>query len=385
MNIGIDGHFVTRLPRRGIGIYSLNLIRHLVAEYPQHEFFIYIRHSDEERILPLLKNVHIRQLSAFTDPFWEQVMLPLAIKRDNVDILHSLGNTAPLFVSNKIKKILTLHDVMFLQNSDLFPTPKTWYQRMGRLYRILISPRSAKNSDAIITVSNFSKLDIAKLIPGLLLPKIHAIHSAGDPIFADLNTKLNSSREINTIEKSKSPFILCLGADDPRKNTYRTILAYLKLIEDKQIAEHLIVVGYKNWQSSNSYRLVVKANAIDRVHFLPYIQVDDLISLYINAQFFLYPSLYEGFGFPLLEAFSSGCPVIASSTTSIPEVGGDAPIYIDPLNVEELTSAMKKLINNPELRATLVARGLNRSSDFSWEATAMNTMNVYKACLEFKN
>ena len=177
------------------------------------------------------------------------------------------------------------------------------------------------------------------------------------------------------------PFIFCLGADDPRKNTLRMVQAYLKLVRENDVTEKLVIAGYKNWENSQAYKEVLQVGATDKVKFLSFVPMLELVSLYRHATLFAYPSLYEGFGIPILEAFNMGCPVVASGTTSIPEVGGDAALYIDPENVEELAAAMLRLISEPDLRELMSRLGCVRASQFGWDRVASQTMEVYRSCL----
>jgi len=381
MRIGIDAHFVTRLPRRGIGAYSLNLIREVVLARPDFEFYLYIRHPDLEEVLPKTPNVCVRKLSAPLDPLWEQVALPLAARRDRIDVLHTLGNTGPLFVPNRILHVLSLMDVMFLQSGELVPTPVTMYQRVGRWYRSLVSPRCARKAAAVITISEFSKRDIIKFIPGLDSRRLTVTHLACDPSFTNFGGAA-ASRELTSLRSiSDAPFILCLGADDPRKNTLRLVQAYLKLLREDCIAETLVIVGYKNWETSLVYKEVLKAGVMEKVKFLSFVPMPELVRLYRHATLFAYPSLYEGFGIPILEAFNSGCPVVAAGTTSIPEVGGDAALYINPESVEDLAAAMLRLINDPALRESMINLGRDRAGQFGWDRVANQTIDVYRRCL----
>lgn len=380
MRVGIDGHFATRLPRRGIGTYALNLINAITSTFPNVEFYIYIRHPDSEMILPNLTNVKIRLIKAFADPVWEQVMLPLALSRDSLDVFHSLGNTGPLVMPRNVCHVLSLMDVMFLHSNKFLPKPTNFYQIIGRLYRSLIAPKVAKNSDAIITISEYSKNDILKMINSISENKISVVNLDCDPLFKEGHKTFDDHEDVIKLFGLKTPFILCLGADDPRKNTLRIILSYIGLVQNHNINEDLVLVGYKNWESSFCYREVLRANLTARVHFLPFVSTANLVGLYRGAKLFLYPSLYEGFGIPLLEAFNLGCPVIASNTTSIPEVGCNAPLYIDPESLLDLNAAIFSLIKNSQLRLIMKERGLSRAKDFSWRNVAMKTMGVYKQC-----
>lgn len=379
--VGIDAHFVTRLPRRGIGTYSLNLIRELVVLHPNIEFYLYIRHPDLEGVLPRAPNVHIRQLLAALDPLWEQVALPFYARRDRVDILHSLGNTGPVFISRHIRHVLSLMDVMFLQSGEFFPKPVTLYQSIGRWYRALVAPRCSRNATAVITISEFSKCDIIKFMPGLNPGRLTVTHLACDSSFTELNSVAIARCKSLQSSGADAPFILCLGADDPRKNTLRMVQAYLKMVRENEVAENLVIAGYKNWESSLAYKEVLEASASDKVKFLAFVPMPELVSLYRHATLFAYPSLYEGFGIPILEAFNTGCPVVASGTTSIPEVGGDAVLYIDPESVEELAAGMLRLINDPALRQLLSSLGRARAAQFGWDRVANQTIDVYQRCL----
>ena len=384
MKIGIDCRFVTRQPRRGIGNYSLNLVIALVELDPTIEYILYIAEPDVEGILPNLSNVTVRQLWPSIYPIWENIVLPLAAINDQLDVLHCLGNTAPLLLPSNTPLVLTIHDVMFLQNNEFSPKPITWYQKFGRLYRAFNVPSVARLAAKIVSVSEFSKHDILSLIPRVDASQVVVSHQSCDPIF--LNTSGFADAFSNDVsEIVRNPFIFCLGANDPRKNTLCLVCAYLKLLKQKNTSENLVISGYANWEKSESYRVVKEAGAESRVKFLDFITIDELAMLYRNAVVFVYPSLYEGFGIPILEAFSSGCPVIASNVTSIPEVGGDAALYFDPRSEDQIANSLQLVLSDSVLRETLKEKGRVRAKQFSWSETARKTLAVYKACLNESN
>jgi glycosyltransferase involved in cell wall biosynthesis len=379
VRVGIDARFITRQPRRGIGNYSLNLVAELVKLKPDTEFFLYISAADAEGLLPSAANVTVRRLQMPAYPFWEQVALPYAAVRDRLDILHCLGNTAPVVIPGSVRLVLSLMDVMFLQTGDFVPKPTNQYQALGRIYRRTFAPRCARAADQIITISEFSRRDILHFIPGLDPLRVHVTHLSCDAVFG---ASSNHPTQDRLPDASSQPYIFALGANDPRKNTLRLVNAYLALLRKNRLEHNLVISGYSGWERSESYQVVRDAGATDRVRFLSYIGIDELAALYRNAAFFVYPSLYEGFGIPLLEAFSSGCPVLASNLTSIPEVGGDAAIYFNPLSEEEISQAMYKLIHDRELDQSLVQRGYARALEFSWAETARQTVSVYDRCLQ---
>lgn len=374
MKIGIDARFAATIPRRGIGTYSLHLIAELIKLERDIEFILYTDSDDIESALPSAPNVKIKRLLPRFYPFWEHFSLPLAVKRDKLDLLHTLGNTAPLLLPNRTRLVLTLHDVMFLQSGELIPLPRTMYQRAGRLYRRLVVPANTRRASVVITISEYSRKDILKSIPNLPEIKVVPILEACDPKF--------SAKSLSSKKLTKRPYLVCLGAEDPRKNTLRIVQAYLNSVNNYDIEEDLVIVGYSNYIGSDTHRLVMSVNAENRVHFLSFISLEELISLYQHATALLYISLYEGFGIPILEAFNSGCPVIASNTTSIPEVAGDAAIYVEPSSVNSIELAIGRICADNSLQSDLRAFGLERAKQFSWRKTAIETANIYRKVLK---
>jgi glycosyltransferase involved in cell wall biosynthesis len=369
LRVGLDARFATRRPRRGIGAYSLNLMRKMCQMEPNVEFFVYIDRPDQAGELPVGTNVHVRLVRHLPYPLWEQVALPLMALMDRLDVLHCLGNTAPLVLTRKVRLILSLHDVMFLQSGKEVPTPVTTYQRIGRWYRRVVAPRCARRAATVVTVSLHAKADILKYIAGLEASNVVVTYQSCDQAFS-----LDSSA---VSLPSGMPFILCLGAHDPRKNTSRIVRAYLGLVAKGSISEKLVIVGYRGWQHSEIFQEVVRGNATDRVEFKDFVSLGELVALYRNANFLVYPSLYEGFGIPVLEAFSTGCPVITSRVSSLPEIGGEAALYVDPTREDEIATAMSSLSNDAQLRASLAAKGYARARAFDWARTARKTLATY--------
>jgi glycosyltransferase involved in cell wall biosynthesis len=373
MRIGIDARFALRHPRRGIGTYSYHLLTSLVPLDQSVNYVIYTDRADADGVLPSSSNVQIRRLWPSAYPLWEQVAFPLALQRDELDLLHTLGNTSPFWLPTRTRLVITLHDVMFLKSGESIPVPKTAYQRAGRVYRALTAPINARQASAVITISEFSRQDILQSISGLDEAKVIPIFESCDPRFTP-----RSQTSASNIER---PFLLCLGAEDPRKNTFRIVQSYLHAVRNHGVEHDLVICGYANWMGSSVHRLVQAENAEPRVRFLPFISVNELITLYQQASAMLYISLYEGFGIPLLEAFSCGCPVVASDTTSIPEVAGDAAFYVDPTNSSAIESAIVRLCADTGLQSELRALGFRRAKQFSWEKTATKTLEVYRSLL----
>jgi glycosyltransferase involved in cell wall biosynthesis len=371
LKIGIDARFATRSPIRGIGNYSRFLISELTSCAPDVLFYLYISDEDSENILPEEPNVIIKRIRVPFYPLWEQLSLPYFTWKDGIDILHSLGNTAPVFLPKSCKLVLSLMDVMFLKSADQTPSPTNLYQRLGKFYRKILVPVIARRARKIITISEFSKRDILDSIHDISGSVVEVIYLSCNPYFRD---KTNSEFAL----KIEGKYILILGAEDPRKNTLRAVNAYVELVKQCEIAENLVIVGYSNWKKSASFKVIKKAQLLDRVVILDYISTQELVDLYRNASLFLFPSIYEGFGIPLIESFNVGCPVVASKSTSIPEVGGGAAIYVDPLSVEDIVEKIKFTINDSHLLEELIIKGFERANIFCWKKTALKTLDVYK-------
>ncbi len=382
MILGIDARFAVQ-SRRGIGNYTLNLIKNLAQIDCYNQYILYIDRADSENVLPKQKNFKIKRLRPANYLVWEQIALSMQAKKDGLDILHCTGNTGPIRLDKQIKLIITIHDVMFLINSSVLPESSSLYQRWGRTYRKINVPIVAKYAERIITVSCFSKADIKKHIPILKNAVIDVTHEAYAESFLPLNRNDARDKIKNKFGITEN-YILLLGANDPRKNTGFVIRKYIELKRDKRIKEKLIIVGLPDWRQTNFYNTIVQSNSTEDIIFTEFISEEDLVLFYNCASVFLYPSLYEGFGIPVLEAMACGVPVIASNITSIPEVVGDAAFLINPRNHSELETTLLALLNDPILRKNLIERGFEQIKKFSWQKMAKETLLVYQNVYEEK-
>jgi len=377
MKIGIDARFAIH-NRRGIGNYTLRLIRHLAEIDIRNEYILYIDRGDVENVLPKQDNFRIKKLRPANYLIWEQVALPMQAKKDGLDILHCTGNTAPLYLDKNIKLILTIPDVMYLKPYSILPRSPSLYQRLGRTYRKIIVPKAIKNVSSVITISNFSKKDIMEHIPLIKEDSISVIYLAADNSFRGVNkneaiTKLKEKFGIN------GSYMLAFGGIDPRKNTELIINMFIESKGKEQINEKLVIVGIPNWKQTKFYNVVQKSECRDNIIFTNFVSEEDLVLLYNSASVFLYPSLYEGFGIPPLEAMACGVPVITSNTTSIPEVVGNAALLINPRDGEDIKKALLSLLNDEMLRKDLIKRGLEQVKKFSWGKMAEETLEVYNS------
>ncbi|RWY50198.1 glycosyltransferase family 4 protein [Mucilaginibacter gilvus] len=302
------------------------------------------------------EGLKLQKTGKYKSHVWEQLELPAYLnKLAKKPLLLNLCNTAPLFYKNQI---VTVHDIAYMRGN--------WHSRSFRsLYKVII-PTVLKNSKHVITVSEFSKAEI-----------MDAYKIAGDKISVVYNAGFSAP----DIEKSdrgdlelKYPYILSVGSIDPRKNLKRLIKAFLNL---KQTDFTLYLTGAYNANFKTDPELdVLLKNNEERIVFLGYRTDAELIYLYQNALCFAYPSLYEGFGLPPVEAMAAGCPVITSGITSLPEICGSAALYCDPLNIPDITSKMDNMIEDSYLRENLIAQGYENAGKYSWQLSGKLLMDV---------
>ena len=375
MRIGIDCYWLSL--RRGIGNYTYNLLYALSKVATDHSFVLYVNDPKVLSAVPIDPRFTIKVLGKkLPYPVWEQVSLPLAAARDRLDILHCLANTAPLFLPRHLKLILTIHDVMYLLPTSVLPQSPSFYQRVGRLYYRLLAPQAAKRAICIMTVSKHSMRDI---VDKLHVPnkKIQVIYESGNVQCR----RLADSSPVTEVKQRYSiegQFIFALGALDPRKNTVGVLRSFAYLRQMTALPIKLVIAGLSQKAKSN-FQSVVSEMVLDRhVILLGFISEEELVVLYNGASVFLYLSLYEGFGMPVLEAMECGTPVITSSAGSIPEVAGEAALFVDPKNPEEIAHAILQIITDAELRNLMIEKGFKRAKRFSWTNTAQQVLEIYR-------
>lgn len=309
-----------------------------------------------------LKRVRVIRRGYFGGHFWEQFFLPITffLSRD-VAILLNLANTGPLLTK---RQIVVIHDVAYFHN------PRWFSWRFSFLYRKII-PLLAKRCRKILTDSSFSKNEILRYIPGVDT-KVSVVFPGG----VSTSAFKVASGIANKVEAGR--YVLAVSSIDPRKNFERLIKAFVKL---KDIDVNLLIVGAPN-KVFGGQDLKALISADSRIRFLGHLSDSALYDIYRNAQLFVYPSLYEGFGLPPLEAMSFGCPVLTSNLASIPEACSDGAYYVNPYDVDALSAAMRRLLEDIGLRKELVSKGYKNLRRFSWNTTAKNlSEEVRSACI----
>ena len=369
MRIGIEAQRIFRKNKHGMDYVVLQEIRELQKIDTRNEYFVFVAPGDD-RCLEDTQNVHILEIGGDFYPLWEQVTLMKAANELNLDMLHCTSNTAP--IRCKIPLILTLHDIIFLEPRD--KANKSFYQNMGWFYRRLVVPRILKKCKRIITVSNFEKNNIMSKLD-LPQGKIAMIYNGYNEWFKPLDdTEQIYKKYIDT-----SGYFFFLGNTDPKKNTERTLVAYSKYLEKSEVKRQLLMADLdKSFLSSIIERNHIE-NILPQIVMPGYIVNKDLPYIYNNAFAFLYTSLRESFGIPLLEAMACGTPVITSNTSSMPEIGGPEAILINPENPDEIAEKMLQLEKDEALYQRQKKIGPIRAKCFSWQQTAEHLLDLYES------
>jgi len=347
MSIWVNARFLTQRIT-GVQRFAIEISRQLKRLSPDIKFVApgNIIHD------ALAAELNIVAHGKMSGHLWEQWELPLFLKKRGRPLLINLGNTSPLHYKNKI---VVIYDVSFIRN------PR-WFSKKFYYYYKFIVARAAREAIKIITVSEFSKKEIQELL-NISADKIEIVYAAapkeaGDEIGKDL---CRSGR-----------YILAVSSMGPNKNLNNLVAAFIGS-GIKHVK--LIIVGPGN-RSFSHKKLVEAIGSNPDIIFTGYVSDHDLFGLYRRAEFFIYPSLYEGFGIPPLEAMACGCPVIVSRASSLPEICGDAALYVNPHDIDDIKRALSEILGNGELRQELILRGRERVKLFSWNDSAMRLMKI---------
>lgn len=372
MKIGVDGRAAKWYRGTGIGTYTYQLINSLNKIDSINDYLVFL---PENTALELGDNFEIQSVKANSDSnFWDEVKVENNFYNKNLDIYHVPQNGVGLSNNLECHKTITLHDIIPLR------MPETVSYNYLHIFNTEI-PKILDNCDGIITVSEFSKQDIAKGF-NFPLDKIFVTHLAAEDIYRPLDKKM--CKEIIKKEYGiNEDFILYVGGFSPRKNIIGLIEAYSLLPENRRKNLKLIITGKKGISYEIYKTRAIKLKVEKDVIFTDFIPLEKLPIFYNASSLLAYPSFYEGFGLPPLEAMACGTPVIASNVTSLPEICGDSALLIDPHNINELSYSIEKILSDKSLREKLISKGLNKSSSYSWNITAKGTVEAYKKIIEF--
>jgi glycosyltransferase involved in cell wall biosynthesis len=350
----------------GAGVYTYQLVRALAALPDRPDIIVFARAGlfDDTDV----RTVRTRQMSPSRRLLWEQIELPALLRRYEVDLLHSPHHHTPIFARPTFRRVVTVHDVTFM----LLPRR---YPFVRRLYMEAVTRASAHVADAIIVPSEAVRTDLIKAL-GPELP-IAVVSEAAGAQYRPL-TDESVLEDVRRRYDLPSRFVLSVGSLEPGKNRGRIILAYHELLKSGDTDAPLAIVGQQAWRHEADQQLIESLVLQDHVRFLGYVPDVDMPALYSSASALVFPSLYEGFGLPVLEAMACGSPVITSNVGATAEVGEGAAILIDPRSVHAIVSALREVLADEELRAGLRKRGLARVREFSWARAARETLSVYQ-------
>jgi glycosyltransferase involved in cell wall biosynthesis len=368
MKIGIDGRAAKWYRGTGIGTYTYQLISSLNDIDNINEYMLFMPESTNCDI-PFNRNFQIRNITEGNKSgFWDEVNIPNILIDKDIELYHVPQNGVGLPKDKICPFIITLHDVI------PYKMPETVGDTYLRIFNEEM-PNIVSRCDGIITVSEFSKLDIAKAF-GFPKEKIFVTHLAAENIYRPLNKK-ECAALIKEHYGIVGDYILYVGGFSPRKNIVGLIEAFSKLLIKYKKDIKLVIAG-KQGKSYGVYKKRVQDLGIeDKVLFPGFIEIDHLPHLYNASKLLAYPSFYEGFGLPPVEAMACGIPVVTSKITSIPEVLGDSALFINPHDVDELCSSMFEILSDEDLSEKLILKGLVRSSELSWNKTARDTLIAY--------
>lgn len=412
MRIGIDLSVLAQ-QRTGIGNYAFNLVRALLDLKTEHEWVWFVS-SGLTSPIPSSRGGEtgeVVELPKKLLPFWSaHVTYARIMKKAKLDVLHGVANMVPLgfnlgktslrritgalsprqgrVIERMTRSVITLHDLAIYKHPE-------WFPRGQWLSTKLIVPRSIKKADKIIVPSEATKRDVMELF-GVAESKIavipHGVEerfysssviASGTPRGSPIEIALSSRLLVGTPRNDNNKdYILFVGTIEPRKNITRLIEAYQGLPEEIRKEYDLVIVG-----KPGHIPLAPPHFKGEGVRVLNYVRDDDLPGLYQNAALFVYPSLYEGFGLPVLEAMAAGVPVVTSKGTAMEEVtspspssrGGACALLVDPYSVDQIRDAVAKLLTDPELRGVMGERGVMLAKGFSWGQTVQKTLEIYES------
>lgn len=291
-------------------------------------------------------------------------MLPSLARHDRLDVLHGPVNIAPLLTP--CATVVTVHDLAYLRLPDRLPTGR-------RRYFATLTRASVWRASRVLAVSESTKWDIVELL-GVPPERIAVTPLAADTSFRPVT---GEALEVFLAEHGiVRPFVLSVGTLEPRKNLPTLLRAFARIAGE--VPHDLVLAGPEGWMTDEIHDTRRRLNLGDRLRFTGYVEAEVLPAWYSAADLFVYPSLYEGFGLPPLEAMACGTPVITSDVSSLPEVVGDAALTVPPTDETALAAAMHRVLGHPALRADLRSRGLERARRFSWERTAALTLAAYR-------
>lgn len=352
----------------GIGIYSKNIIKYLLDIDRDNHYILFYNNKDHLGLFGNLKNVTEIYVHKTNAIIWDQVLIPRMIRRWNIDLIFNTKFTVPIF--SKAKKIMALHGASWFVHPEI-------YKKLDLLYVKKMMKIYCSKADFLISNSNLTKEDHHAILD-VPLEKMETVYFAAGKDFRLIND-LRILQDVKAKYNLPQKFLLTVTSYDPGKNFGIILEAFSEVRKEEDI--HLVVVGKNCYKFAEDYKLNSK-NINNYVHFPGWIEHKELPIFYNLASVYLFPSVYETFGIPVIESLACGCPVVASNTGSIPEIVGDAAILIDPNNTQEFSQSIIRLLQDNALNKLYKERGFERAKNYSWERAAFQTLQIFNHVLD---
>ena len=363
MRFAVDAHAIGQ-QLTGNEVYVRSLLRAFAEIDRESEFIAYISAAEAERLIP--ERFAVRRVPA--NPYrrlgWD---LARRVRADHPDLLH-VQYTAPLVCGAPL--IATVHDVSYLQHPEYFPSARR------RQLRFTVA-QTVKRAAKIITVSEFSR---AAILSAYDIPseKVHAIPNAANPDFRPIGRE-RAQKSVRERLGMDAPFVFSVGDLQPRKNQIGLIAAFAQLLHAiPSLRHHLVLSGKETWYTPRVREAARTSGFANRIHFTGFVTDPELLELYNACDCFVFPSFYEGFGLPILEAMACGRAVACSNTSAMPEVADGAGLLFNPHDTGDIARALKDILIDPELRSRLERLGVQRAAHFTWQKSARATLDVYR-------
>ena len=383
MRIAIDARFLTHPQKGGFKTYSENLIRALAAVDQENEYLLYVdRPLDPQGLWPDRPNFRYRVVDAGLPlvgmPWREQVGLARQAARDRLDLFHAPSLTAPIYLGCPL--IVTIHDVIWLFPEKFAQqAPRSVGRKVMEWYYRFVPRLAVRRARLILTVSHAAKATIVQHL-GLTGERVVVTQEAASDLFRQVED-VQALARIRQKYGLAACFILGIGSADPRKNLATLVQAYAALPAQLREQYQLVIVWTHSFLAAELAEQIERLGLTQRVRFLEQVSNEDLVLLYNAASLFVFPSRYEGFGLPPLEAMACGTPVVAANNSSLPEIVGDAALLTSAEEATPMAKLMAGLLTDERLRMDLVQKGLKQAASFSWEKCAQQTLAAYRQAI----
>ncbi|MCY3959067.1 MAG: glycosyltransferase family 1 protein [Chloroflexi bacterium] len=354
--------------------YATNLIQALLSQPRTNHFTIFL--NEQVRGLPFTPAQPVRVLRTKAPTsrtgvrvLWEHLLAPWQIATARLDVVHSLLNVVPLAAPTR--HVVTVHDLSFMRVPGAHPTHRRWYLTAATWL-------SARRAKVVLADSRATRDDVVELL-GVHPDRVHVVYPGREAVFHPRpDARVDAFRRDHGVDK---PFVLFVGTLEPRKNVDVLVRAF-GLAARNGLAGNLVIAGGRGWATDAIDAAIADSPVRRRIRRIGYVKQEDLPYWYCAADLVVYPSSYEGFGIPVLEAMASGTPVITSNRSSLPEVGGDAALAVDPRDAAQLAATMSAVLQSPERRARMSKLGLVQAQRFDWTVAAEQCLSLYRRALD---